>query len=86
MEELEVPPVPVSPDQNGPDVEEFKNLFKSKTFWWNVLTIAAELSQILPLPPGTVAIISSVVNIGLRILTTEPVKVVPDALKSKGTD
>ena len=43
----------------------------------NVLTIAGEVLQVIPLPPGTVTIISSLINIGLRVFTTEPVKILP---------
>ena len=74
MDSLNPKEIPVSNEEVS---QEVKNLVKSKTFWWNVLTIVAEVTQVLPLPPGTVAIISSIVNIGLRILTTEPVKVLP---------
>ena len=54
-----------------------KSLFASKTWWFNVLSIAAELTNLLPLPPGTVLIIANVINIGLRIVTDKPVHVVP---------
>ena len=54
-----------------------KGLWKSKTFWFNLLTGAAELAQVIPLPPGTVVLITSVINIGLRLVTTEPVTIVP---------
>ena len=54
-----------------------KSLFKSKVFWFNVLTAAAELSNILPLPAGSAVLVASVVNIGLRFVTAEPVHVVP---------
>lgn len=54
-----------------------KSLFASKTFWFNVFTAGAELTQVLPLPAGTLAIAAAVVNIGLRFLTDQPVHVVP---------
>jgi len=54
-----------------------KSLWTSKTFWFNVLTAGAELSNILPLPPGVVLIASSLINIGLRFVTTQPVQVFP---------
>ena len=54
-----------------------KHLFTSKTFWFNVLTAAAELTQVLPLPPGTVAIAAAVINIGLRFVTDQSVHVLP---------
>jgi hypothetical protein len=53
-----------------------KSLWKSKTFWFNVLTAAGELAQVIPLPPGTTILITNVINIGLRLITKEPVKVV----------
>lgn len=54
-----------------------KSLLKSKVFWFNVLTAAAELSNVLPLPAGTAVLVASVVNIGLRFVTAEPVHVLP---------
>ena len=53
-----------------------KSLFKSKTFWFNILTAAAELSQVLPIPPGILVIVASVINVGLRVVTDKPVHVV----------
>lgn len=52
-----------------------KSLFTSKTWWFNVLSIAAELTNILPLPPGTVLIATNVINIALRFVTDKPVHV-----------
>ena len=75
MESLHPTELPNKPEEVP---EEVKNLLQSKTFWFNALTLIAEVTQVLPLPPGTVAIISSVVNIGLRILTSEPVRVLPN--------
>lgn len=54
-----------------------KSLFKSKTFWFNVLSAAAELSGVLPLPAGVSTLVVNVVNIGLRLLTETPVHVAP---------
>ena len=53
-----------------------KSLWTSKTFWFNVLSVAAELTQILPLPPGTVLIVTNLINIGLRVVTGAPVHIV----------
>jgi hypothetical protein len=53
-----------------------KSIFKSKTFWLNALTAAAELSQVLPLPPGALAIAATVINIGLRFLTDDSVHLI----------
>ncbi len=54
-----------------------KSLFASKVFWFNVFTAAAELTHVLPLPPGTVAIAAAIINIGLRAVTDQPVHVLP---------
>ena len=51
-----------------------KKLWKSKTFWFNLLSGAAALSGALPLKPEHVAIATAVINIGLRIATDKPVK------------
>ena len=53
-----------------------KSLFRSRTFWFNVLTAAAELTQVLPLPSGTLVLDASVINIALRFVTEKPVHVV----------
>jgi len=58
-----------------------KALWKSKTFWFNVLTAATELTQVLPIPPGTLAIAAAVINIGLRVVTDQPVTVLPRRLQ-----
>lgn len=60
-----------------PEETKSKSIFKSKTFWWNVLSAAAEYSQILPLPPGVAVLIANGINIALRLITKEPVHVVP---------
>jgi hypothetical protein len=54
-----------------------KLIVKSKTFWFNVLGIALEVTNLLPLPPSTALVISNTINIVLRIFTKEPVKVMP---------
>ena len=54
-----------------------KSILKSKTFWWNIVSAAAEYSQLLPLPPGVSVLVANAVNIGLRLITKEPVHVVP---------
>lgn len=50
-----------------------KSLFKSKTFWFNVLTAGASVTGVLPekyaLP------VAAVVNIGLRLVTNQGVGV-----------
>lgn len=53
-----------------------KSLFASKTFWFNALSAVVELTQILPLPVGTVAAIAAVANVGLRLISNQPVHIV----------
>ena len=53
-----------------------KSLFTSKVFWFNVLTAAAELTGVLPLPAGTVVIATTVINVALRFVTNKPVHVI----------
>lgn len=50
-----------------------KSIFASKTFYLNVIAAALELSQVVPLPAGTLAIIAAVANIANRFLTSQPV-------------
>ena len=54
-----------------------KSLWKSKTFWFNLLVAAQELTSVLPLPSGMVAIAATVINIGLRLVTDKAVTVLP---------
>ena len=53
-----------------------KSIFKSKTFWVNVLSAGLELTQVLPIPPGTLLLVTNALNIALRVITEEPVHVV----------
>ncbi|CAB4190668.1 hypothetical protein UFOVP1196_86 [uncultured Caudovirales phage] len=50
-----------------------KKLWKSKTFWLNILSGAAAISGVIPLAPEHVAIATAVINIGLRLATDKPV-------------
>ena len=50
-----------------------KNLFKSKTFWMQVLSIAAAVSGVIPMAPETTAIVVGLINIALRAVTKDPV-------------
>ena len=58
-----------------------KSLFKSKTFWVNVLTAGVELSGVLTglIPPGALQIATNVLNIALRLVTSQPVSVMPNS-------
>ena len=50
-----------------------KSIWKSKTFWMQVLSIAASVSGVIPLPPETTAIVVGLINIALRAVTKDPV-------------
>lgn len=56
-----------------------KNLLRSKTFWFNVLSGVASYSGFLPVDPQTALIVSNAANIGLRVITKGPVHVLNDA-------
>ena len=53
-----------------------KSLFKSRIFWANVISAGLELTQVLPIPPGYVALATNLFTIALRLVTTGPVHVV----------
>ena len=57
------------------DAKMNKKLWKSKTFWFNILSGAAALSGVIPLAPEHVAITTAVINIGLRFATDKPVSI-----------
>ena len=56
-----------------------KNLLRSKIFWVNVLTAAVELSGALGglIPPMSLQLVTNVLNIALRLVTSQPVTVLP---------
>jgi hypothetical protein len=56
-----------------------KNILRSKIFWVNVLTAAVELSGALGgmVPPGALQLTTNVLNILLRLITNQPVTVLP---------
>ena len=58
-------------DHPTPDAS--KPLWKSKTFWANVLALAATYAPGLPIPPKVAVPIVAAVNIALRWITRGPV-------------
>jgi hypothetical protein len=50
-----------------------KKLWKSKTFWLNILSGAAAISGVIPLSHEHLAIATAVLNIGVRLATDKPV-------------
>jgi len=52
-----------------------KALWKSKTFWFQVLSAAAALSGVVPIPAEILAVVVGCINVGLRLVTDEPVSV-----------
>ena len=61
------------------EVSVSKNLLKSRIFWANVITAAIELSGVLGgiVPTGTLQLVTNVLNIALRLVTSQPVTVLP---------
>jgi hypothetical protein len=53
-----------------------KPWWKSKTILINLLSAAAELAGIIPLPGGTALIVANVLNIALRFITSGPTHLV----------
>ena len=56
-----------------------KSLFVSKTFWLNMLGIAAMVLPGVPIDPGTLAYMLAGLNIATRVITKGPVHVLTDA-------
>lgn len=56
-----------------------KNIFKSKTFWLNALTMVANFGGLLPVQPEVALYVVNGANIGLRLLTKGPTHVMNDA-------
>ena len=56
-----------------------KSLFKSRIFWANLLSAAAELSGVLTgfVPPGALTLATNIINIALRLVTSQPVTILP---------
>lgn len=53
-----------------------KSLFKSKTFWFNLITGLLAVSDVLPIPVEYQALIVALGNVVLRFLTDKAVHVV----------
>lgn len=54
--------------------DKLRGLLKSRTFWFNIGTIAVEsgaLLGFLGIPPGTVSAVNALGNIVLRTITTQ---------------
>ena len=56
-----------------------KSLFASKTFWLNLIGIAALIVPGLNIPPETLVYVLSGLNVANRVLTEGPVHVLQDA-------
>jgi hypothetical protein len=50
-----------------------KSIFASKTFWFNVVSLGATFTGYLP--PKYAVVVVPVINVLLRMLTEQPVKV-----------
>lgn len=57
------------------EIMDSKALLKSKTFWFNILTLAATFADVLPAKWAIP--VSAVVNMGLRLVTNQPVHLFP---------
>jgi len=61
---------------NEPGPADSKSLFASRTFWFNVATMVVTFAGILPTKYA--APIAAVGNILLRIITDQPVHILPE--------
>ncbi len=52
-----------------------KSIFKSKTFWFNMLSTVGIITGIVPLPPGVAETTVGIVNVLLRLVTKDPVSI-----------
>lgn len=52
-----------------------KHLFKSRTFWLNVLGAAATIGEVLPMKYAAPTL--AIANIGMRLLTNQGVSLLP---------
>lgn len=65
------------------DTPTTKPWWKSRTIWLNVVATLLEVTQLVSgttwVPPGTIAIVTNLLNIVLRKLTTQPLGNPPPA-------
>ena len=52
-----------------------KKFWRSKTIWFQILSVAAAVSGVLPIPADITAAIVAAINVGLRLVTSEGVSV-----------
>ena len=60
-----------------PATNSSKSIFASKTFWLNVLGVAATFVPGLPIAPATIGYIVAGLNVANRLLTDGPAHLVP---------
>jgi hypothetical protein len=55
-------------------IDTIKGLFKSRVFYFNVVTIGLEVANAFSatLPPGALTLVNAIGNIALRMITSEP--------------
>lgn len=56
--------------------KKIKGLLKSKTFWFNVFSVAAGVPAILTniAPPEFITTVAGIGNVGLRLITSQPLE------------
>jgi hypothetical protein len=52
-----------------------KKMWKSKTIWFQILSVAVAISGVLPIPADITAAIVGCINVALRFVTSEAVSV-----------
>lgn len=57
-------------------MDKIKGLLKSKTFWFNVFSVAAGVPAILGgvVSPEVLTSVAAAGNIGIRVITTQPLE------------
>jgi hypothetical protein len=54
-----------------------KNILKSKTFWFNLLAMAADYAGVNPLPTSYAVPVLGAANLVLRYVTHQPISLLP---------